>query len=111
MTTAVELLRKGGTLAGEPCSSCSGVQVKFGEKIICVSCGKEEIVKTPEAAKPEATVDVFGDLKNLVTSKIGELLPNLRSEKDLEKQSNLAELVKIYLEIIEKIPKDDRSGQ
>lgn len=111
MGTAVELLRKGGTLVSESCSVCSGVQVKFSGKIICVNCGKEETIEATETSKKESKTDVITDLKNTVLSKISELLPVLRSEKDLAKQADLAELIKHYLEVLEKIPKDNESRQ
>ncbi len=110
LTTAAELLRKGGTLIEEPCSACKGVQVKYAGKIVCVSCGRE-ITEAPqpkeEAAaesKAEAPAEVIGELRKTVTAKISELLPILRSERDLEKQRELTKLLIGYLEILEKIP-------
>jgi uncharacterized Zn finger protein (UPF0148 family) len=110
MSTAVELLRKGGTLVSESCSTCNGVQVKFSGKVICVSCGKEEVIEVTETDKKEAkTGEVVTDLKNIVLSKISELLPALKAEKDLNKQADVAKLIKHYLEVLEKIPKDNES--
>jgi uncharacterized Zn finger protein (UPF0148 family) len=109
MGTAVELLRKGGTLVSESCSACAGVQVKFSGKIICVNCGKEEAIEAKETGKKETNEGVVTDLKNTVLSKISELLPVLRSEKDLDKQADVAKLIKHYLEVLEKIPKDNKS--
>lgn len=110
MGTAVELLRKGGTLVSESCSACAGVQVKFSGKIICVNCGKEEAIEAKETGKKEVKEEgVVTDLKNIVLSKIGELLPVLSSEKDLDKQTDVAKLIKHYLEVLEKIPKDNKS--
>ncbi len=40
---AASLLTKGGTLINDPCRLCSGVQVKYRGKVICVNCGNEKI--------------------------------------------------------------------
>jgi uncharacterized Zn finger protein (UPF0148 family) len=39
---AASLLTKGGTLINEPCNSCSSVQVRFRDRVICVNCGNEK---------------------------------------------------------------------
>jgi|RhiMethySRZTD1v2_1073278.scaffolds.fasta_scaffold1368699_1 uncharacterized Zn finger protein (UPF0148 family) len=39
---AASLLTKGGTLINDPCGLCSGVQVKFRDRIICINCGNEK---------------------------------------------------------------------
>ena len=39
---AASLLTKGGTLINDPCNLCSGVQVKFRDRIICINCGNEK---------------------------------------------------------------------
>lgn len=110
MGAAVELLRKGATLVKESCSTCGGVQVKYSGKIICVNCGKEEeIAKVATEAAP--TEEVVNNLKNTVLAKIGELLPSLKSESDIIKQSDLAKLIIYYLEILEKVPKVYESRQ
>ena len=105
MTAAAELLRKGGTLVTEACSACGGVQVKYSGKIVCVNCGKEEEIKVEAKEAKPADVSVVNDLKNTVFAKINELLPLLKSESDIDKQSELAKLLIRYLEVLEKIPK------
>jgi len=109
MTAAAELLRKGGTLVTEACSTCGGVQVKYSGKIVCVNCGKEVEIKVE--AKPPAAPEVVNDLKNTVLAKINELLPLLKSESDIDKQSELAKLLICYLGVLEKIPKDNETRQ
>ena len=113
MTAAAELLRKGGTLVTEACSTCGGVQVKYSGKIVCVNCGKEEEIKVEAKveAKPAAAPEVVNDLRNTILAKINELLPALKSESDIDKQSELAKLLIRYLEVLEKIPKDNGSRQ
>ena len=107
MNTAIELLRKGGTLVSQPCSACGGVKVKFSNKITCVNCDKEETIAITETEKKETKIDVINELKNIILSKIGELLPVLMSEKDLNRQTSIVELIKHYLEVLTKITKEN----
>ena len=37
--SAADLLTRGGTLIREPCESCNGVQIQFGNKLTCINCG------------------------------------------------------------------------
>ncbi len=114
INTAVELLRKGGTLVSESCSACGGVQVKFSGKIVCVNCGKEEMIKVTETkkeVKTKVTTEVATDLKNIILLKISELLPALKSATELDKQEDIVKLIKDYLEVLENIPKDNESRQ
>ncbi len=109
ISTAAELLRKGGTLVSESCSVCRGIQVRFSGKIICVNCGNEEVtgvMGVTETGKEAKTGEVVTDLKNIVLSKIGALLPSLKSEEDLDKQTEVVKLIKHYLEVLEKIPRN-----
>lgn len=103
---AAELLRRGGTLVNESCSKCGGVQVKFSGKVVCVNCGKEEAIEGGAKEPKVASTEVVQDLKSIILSKINELLPVLRAENDPAKQEDIVRLIKHYLEVLEKIPKD-----
>ncbi len=39
--SAADLLLKGGTLLSNSCAKCGGVQVRYKEAIVCVSCGRK----------------------------------------------------------------------
>jgi uncharacterized Zn finger protein (UPF0148 family) len=39
--SAADLLLKGGTLLSDSCAKCKGVQVRYKEETICVSCGRK----------------------------------------------------------------------
>jgi uncharacterized Zn finger protein (UPF0148 family) len=39
--SAADLLLKGGTLLSNSCENCGGIQVRFKENIVCVSCGRK----------------------------------------------------------------------
>ena len=38
--SAADLLLKGGTLLSDSCAKCRGVQVRYKEETVCVSCGR-----------------------------------------------------------------------
>src|SRR5215207_9397265 len=39
--SAADLLLKGGTLLSGSCAKCKGVQVRYKDETICVSCGRK----------------------------------------------------------------------
>ena len=39
--SAADLLLKGGTLLSDSCSKCKGVQIRYKDETICVSCGRK----------------------------------------------------------------------
>ncbi|HZB64158.1 MAG TPA: autoantigen p27 domain-containing protein [Nitrososphaeraceae archaeon] len=39
--SAANLLLKGGTLLSDSCAKCKGVQVRYKDETICVSCGRK----------------------------------------------------------------------
>jgi uncharacterized Zn finger protein (UPF0148 family) len=111
------LLLKGGSLISEQCNKCKGVQIKFQENIICINCGNEQNITQEEDLsdvsdnhKENASVDmVEPTLKGLEPSlhifekKVLILSDEIRREQDIATQKLKAELVEIYLRIIEKI--------
>lgn len=117
MGLAAELLRKGGTLVSQSCSICGGVQVKFSGKISCVNCGREEEISSSEQRKEgrsevkdvqTTSASAIADLRNVIMTKLAELLPTLRSEKDPSKLAEYTNLIKDYLHILEKTSSEDK---
>jgi len=57
--SAADLLLKGGTLLSNSCENCGGVQVRFKENIVCVSCGRKikemSIMQMEEEQKKKST--------------------------------------------------------
>ena len=47
--SAADLLIKGGTLLSDSCTKCNGVQVRYKDETICVSCGR----KTKDTTKSD----------------------------------------------------------
>jgi uncharacterized Zn finger protein (UPF0148 family) len=108
--TGASLLANGGTLTSEPCPKCSGVQVRFGDKITCINCGNE--VNIAASLKPKAEQDkvvsparrstVLASAMSLIEEKIASLASEIRVENDISTQRQKADLLDKYLGILEK---------
>lgn len=111
--TGASLLANGGTLTSDPCPKCSGVQVRFGDKITCINCGNEAKTTTTTASiKPKAEQDkvvppargsaVLASVISLIEEKIALLASEIRVENDISMQRQKADLLDRYLGILEK---------
>ena len=122
---AAALLLKGGSLVSEPCSKCEGVQIKLKEKMICVNCGNEQnheqntsnTASSTISSKHEEypTIDKsvsssstniqtgLGSAKSILQDKILMISREIKDEQDVVTQKQKANLIEIYLTILEKI--------
>lgn len=111
--TGASLLANGGTLTSDPCPKCSGVQVRFGDKITCINCGNEAKTTTTTASiKPKAEQDkvvppargsaVLASVISLIEEKIALLASEIRVENDISMQRQKADLLDRYLGILGK---------
>ena len=110
--TGASLLANGGTLTSEPCPKCSGVQVRFGDKITCINCGNEVNTTAAASIKPKAEQDkvvpparrsaVLASAISLIEEKIALLASEIRVENDISTQRQKADLLDKYLGILEK---------
>lgn len=109
---AAELLTRGASLINEACPRCRGVQVKFKEIIRCINCGNQQNVlnnvssidsKQQSAVEDSKRVPVEA-IENKVTYKIMKLINILDEDnnEDISDQKKKAELLELYLRIIEK---------
>ena len=111
--TGASLLANGGTLTSDPCPKCRGVQVRFGDKIICINCGNEvNIAAAAASIKPKTEQDkvvpparrstVLALAISLIEEKIASLASEIRVENDISMQIQKADLLDRYLGILEK---------
>ena len=104
---AATLLLKGGTLINDPCPSCSGLQVKFQDENICVGeCRLEEPTYEPvqkSVDRKVATVTLKNMIDEIVKEKLVSIIQQLKQENNLSEQKIKAELIEIYLGIIDKL--------
>ncbi|MGI0028453.1 MAG: Sjogren's syndrome/scleroderma autoantigen 1 family protein [Nitrososphaera sp.] len=110
VSNAASMLVKGGTLTSDPCPKCGGVQVKFADKMTCINCGHQHNApgaaeqvddRNPGAAIAEASTLAYA--APILEDKISGLVSDLRDEKDISLQKQKAELLEIYLRLLEKI--------
>jgi UPF0148 protein len=106
---AASLLLRGATLLNDPCPSCAGVQVRFQNKNICINCCNPQEVaaqsprKESNAANDDVIMNTNRDLaKSIIQEKIMLLVQQLRDENDISSQKVRAELIELYLRILEK---------
>ena len=109
---AAELLTRGASLINEACPKCRGVQVKFKEVITCINCGHEQKSSKDESSihskqrsifesKGESKSSQLELIEDKVTDKIVKLISMLDDE-DLSEEKKKADLLELYLRIIEK---------
>jgi len=106
---AASLLLRGATLLNDPCPSCAGVQVRFQNKNICINCCTLQDTVTQathrgsNANNEEAKMITDRELaKSIIQEKIMLLVQQLRDENDISSQKIKAELIELYLRIMEK---------
>ncbi|MGA7008117.1 MAG: Sjogren's syndrome/scleroderma autoantigen 1 family protein [Nitrososphaeraceae archaeon] len=127
--SAADLLTRGGTLIREPCESCNGVQIQFGNKLTCINCGNtREIEKKndtisrstsdydKEKYRPthDASIKLTSDtyenefhdrLCTSVKERILDLIPDSKIDVSISEELTKAQLIEIYLRILERFEK------
>jgi UPF0148 protein len=106
---AASLLLRGATLLNDPCPSCTGVQVRFENKIICINCCNLPAPGT-QATRRESNFNNQAKMitdkelaKSVIQEKIMLLVQQVRDENDISSQKIKAELIDLYLRILEKV--------
>jgi uncharacterized Zn finger protein (UPF0148 family) len=113
--TGASLLTNGGTLTSEPCPRCNGVQVRMGDKTICINCGNEinntagaqkGLEREREGEREQPTQvrrsAVLISAASIIEEKIAILASEIRLDNDLSIQRQKLELLERYLGILEK---------
>ncbi len=127
--SAADLLTRGGTLVREPCESCNGVQIQFGNKLTCINCGNtrdvekrndtisrstsdydKEKYRSTNDASLKLTKDTYENefddrLCSSVKQRILDLIPDLKICKSVSEEFTRAQLIEIYLRILERFEK------
>ena len=127
--SAADLLTRGGTLVREPCESCNGVQIQFGDKLTCVNCeGTRDVEKRNDTIsrstsdydkeKYRVTNEVsskitrdtyeseFHDmLCSSVKERILDLISDSKINKSISEELTRAQLIETYLRILERFEK------
>jgi len=131
--SAADLLLKGGTLLSDSCSKCKGVQVRYKDETICVSCGskikettnndvtqqqqqqienqqQKHSIPDSNLSKKEFKIPTVFDSSitntmntKIITDKINFLITTLENENDILIQNTKLDLISKYLEVLDKL--------
>lgn len=102
MRIAAEVMKRGGSLLGEPCKVCGGVLVRYKDKVFCiVHEDVEKILEEPEF-NPET---MKSKLKEILLDKINYVATILKKEEDTQLQLKYTELLIRYFELLDKVTK------
>jgi UPF0148 protein len=102
----VELMRRGAVMLKEPCPTCNGVQLRYKGKVYC---SNHDDLSIALQAKEMSFPDVADDLRNLLLTKLRELMSLLEGEKDLAKLDQLVSLMTGYVELVRKLESPQRT--
>lgn len=102
ISDATELIRRGATLLKEACSKCGGLQVKYKNRILCINCDDLSRISFIEITNIS---ELTTNLEELALSKIHRLYDALSKEEDLDRQARIANLILLYVDIMEKVKK------
>lgn len=127
---AADLLLKGGTLLSTSCAKCGGVQVRYNDETVCVSCGrkiKEANNGTQQIEEEQLQHQNQHSIKNsnlsnvsnmptvfdssiskttntkIIIEKINSLISTLENENDILIQNTKLDLISKYLEVVDKL--------
>jgi uncharacterized Zn finger protein (UPF0148 family) len=126
MKTGADILTRGGTLIREPCDLCNGVQVRLGNKLTCVNCGRVKGItessdlknrkmnddrltgNSKEASEPKDGGSVHrSELKDIgiarIKSRILELITEIHKGETFSEELSRAQLISVYLSILEQL--------
>jgi UPF0148 protein len=100
MKLAVELVRKGATMLGEPCPKCGGVKVSYHGRVYCT--GHEDLSSVVATETVSMDVTLAG-MKETLLSKLSEATSSLGQENDTVKQEQLVSLMTKYYDLLAKL--------
>ena len=126
--SAADLLLKGGTLLSSSCVKCGGVQVRYKEETVCVSCGRkikemsnetqqveeeqqqqQHSIQESKLSKESKVPTIFDpnitniSYTKIITNKINFLITTLENENDILIQNTTLDLILKYLEVLDKL--------
>lgn len=102
MKSAAELVRRGGTVMGEPCQRCGGIQVRYRGKVYCTEHEDLSLILKTESVSYETAV---AQMREILVSKLNEATCSLENEKDAVSQDRLVSLMAKYYELLQKLPR------
>ncbi len=134
--SAADLLLKGGTLLSSSCAKCGGVQVRYKEETVCVSCGRkikemsdetqqvqeeqqqqqQHSIQDSNLSKESKVPTIFDahitniSYTKIIIDKINFLISTLENDNDILIQNTTLDLISKYLEVLDKLKIISRSN-
>lgn len=99
LTSMADLMRKGASLLKEPCPKCGGIQARYKNRTLCISCDDFSDLSALEAPSPS---EVIAELSDLLVEKMNETSLLLKREADVSQQTQLVSLLLKYIELFDK---------
>jgi len=91
-----EMLLAGGKMLPLHCATCQSPLFEYEGKIRCPVCGEKAVASRAEA-KP------VGEVERILLEKLDQLAAELKVESDRYAAAELLELMKLILEVLEKL--------
>ena len=89
-------------MLGEACPKCGGLLVRYKNRTLCLNCDNLSDISTIEIVNMDK---LNANLGELVLRKVQGLSDDLRKEEDLDRQARIANLILLYMNIMEKTKK------
>lgn len=96
MAKIAEMLLAGGKMLPLHCATCQSPLFEYEGKIRCPVCGEKAVASRAEA-KP------VGEVERILLEKLDQLAAELKVESDRYAAAELLELMKLILEVLEKL--------
>ena len=105
LKSAAEFLLRGGTLLSEPCNKCTGIQIRKGSEIKCITCGNTTLLENNTSKEAEKIVDTNynGQLREKMRKRLHELINSIGSDKNLVEEEQRLRVIDNYIKILEKL--------
>ncbi len=98
------MLLAGGKMLSLHCAKCKSPLFEYEGRITCPICGEQTGEAKPKPTEAEAVV-APADIESALTEKLNQLVDEFRGEKDRHAISELLELIKSILDVLEKLRK------
>lgn len=96
MAKTAEMLLAGGKMLSLHCATCRSPMFEYEGKVLCPVCGEK-------AGVTKARVKSEGAIEPILRKKLDQLAAELKGETDRHSATEILELMKLILEVLEKL--------
>ena len=92
------------------CPACNSPLFKIRDEIWCLKCNKRVvIVKEGEPEPNFVSLGILSNVENIILTKLRENSEQVKNEKDPDKLRELANLISLWLEVLDKLKRMQKS--